>query len=321
VRVLVVTNLYPGPGAPQRGRFVHDQVAALQALPGVDLELFRFEPGARNYAPATRSLRRHLRRQRYDVVHAHYGLTGWCCAAAGARPLAVTFHGTDVRHRAVGPLSRQLQRRIDLTAAVSSRLFGPESGRPGLARRRQVAVLPCGVDLDRFQPASRPEARRRLGLDEAGRYLLFPADPGRPGKRHDRATEVARLAGAELLTAGSVDPESMPDWVNAANAVLVPSDNEGFGLATLEALACDVPVLSTPVGIAPHVLRGAVGCLVAPFDPEQWAAAAAAALDDSENRIEGRYRAARFSATLMAERAAVAYRELAALAPYREPIL
>jgi glycosyltransferase involved in cell wall biosynthesis len=311
VRVLVVTNLYPGPGATQRGRFVYDQVEALRALPDVDLELFRFQPGARNYVPATRSLRRLLRRERYDLVHAHYGLTGWCCAAAGARPLAVTFHGTDVRHRAVGPLSRRLQHRIELSAGVSSGLFTRESGRAGLGARRKVAVLPCGVDLARFRPASRAEARRRLGLDEAGRYLLFPADPARPGKRHDRATEVARMADAELLTAGTVDPDAMPDWVNAANAVLVPSENEGFGLAMLEALACDVPVLSTPVGIAPHALRGVAGCLVAPFDAEAWAEAAAPALADADARIEGRDRAARFSATLMAERVAAAYRELA----------
>ncbi len=46
----------------------------------------------------------------------------------------------------------------------------------------------------------------------------------------------------------------MPTWMNAANAVLVTSDNEGFGLVAVEALACDVPVLSTPVGIAPFLL-------------------------------------------------------------------
>jgi teichuronic acid biosynthesis glycosyltransferase TuaC len=311
VRVLVVTNLYPGPAAPQRGRFVHDQIEALRRLEDVEIELFQFEPGARNYGPATRSLRRLLRRERFDVVHAHYGLAGWCCARAGARPLAVTFHGTDVRHRVVGPLSRRLQGRIDLAAGVSSRLFHREGERAGLRRHRGVAVLPCGVDTARFSPRPRAEARRRLGLEEDGRYLLFPADPGRGGKRHDRAAVVARQTGAELLTLGAANPESMPDWVNAAGAVLVPSDNEGFGLATLEALACDVAVLSTPVGIAPHALARVDGCLVAPFDAVTWTEAATRALDQAEFRVEGRGRASRFSAQLMADRVAVAYRQLA----------
>ncbi len=61
----------------------------------------------------------------------------------------------------------------------------------------------------------------------------------------------------------------MPDWVNAASAVLVTSENEGFGLVAVEALACDVPVLSTPVGVAPALLRGIQGCLAEPFDPDR----------------------------------------------------
>ena len=60
----------------------------------------------------------------------------------------------------------------------------------------------------------------------------------------------------------------MATWMNAADAVLVTSDYEGFGMAAIEALACDVPVLSTPVGVAPYLLAGIPGCLCAPFDPD-----------------------------------------------------
>ncbi len=196
-----------------------------------------------------------MRRGSFDLVHAHYGLAGWCASLAGARPLIVTFHGTDVRHPTVGRLSRRLARRLDLVAGASRALFAPEAERPGLPKRPGAsAVLPCGADLDRFRPSPRAEARQRLGLDPEGRYLLFPAATFRPEKRHDRALEVARLAGAELLTGGAIEAERMPDWVNAANAVLVTSENEGFGLVAVEALACDVPVLSTPVGVAPALL-------------------------------------------------------------------
>ena len=67
----------------------------------------------------------------------------------------------------------------------------------------------------------------------------------------------------------------MPLWLNAANAVLVTSDNEGFGLACLEALACEVPVLSTAVGIAPTALAGIAGCLCADYDTAVWKEAVA----------------------------------------------
>jgi glycosyltransferase involved in cell wall biosynthesis len=223
----------------------------------------------------------------------------------------VTFHGTDVRHRVVGPLSRRLAPRLDLVAGASRALFGPESGRVGLPRPPGAsAVLPCGVDLDGFSPVPRADARRRLGLDPGGRYLLFPASPARPVKRHDLALELARLADAELLAGGDIDADRMVDWINAANAVLVTSDNEGFGLAAVEALACDVPVLSTPVGIAPTLLGDIEGCLVEPFDPGRWATLAQAHLDSPDPRVAGRERARWFSAELMAERVLVAYREL-----------
>lgn len=312
MRVLIATNLYPGPGAPQRGAFVRDQVEALRRQEGLDVELFAFQPQGRNYPPAIRALRRLLRRERFDLVHAHYGLAGWCAALAGARPLAVTFHGTDVRHRVAGPLSRRLARRLDLVAAVSAALFEPEAGRPGLPRPAGSAVLPCGADLARFSPRPRAEARRRLGLDERGRYLFFAADPARPVKRHDRALEVARLAGAELLTAGAIEPAAMGDWVNAAGAVLVTSDREGFGLAVLEALACGVPVLSTPVGIAPLLLGGLDGCLVAPFEAGRWAELARRHLDAPDPRIDGAGRAARFSVERTAARVAAAYEDILA---------
>ena len=313
VRALIVTNLYPTPERPSLGRFVFDQVEAIRAR-GTEVELFTFPLGGRQYPPAARRLRRFLKDTApFDVVHAHYGLSGWVAALAGASPLMVTFHGTDVRHRLVGPGSRLLGRRLDLIAGASRSTFEPEGGRPGLGHSRgPTAVLPCGVDLGRFRPLDRVEARRRLGLEPDGRYLLFPANPARGVKRHDRAAEVAELAGAELLTTSDVDPEEMPFHCNAASAVLVTSDSEGFGLAALEALACGVPVLSTPVGAAPLVAGGVDGCLVAPFDAAIWASVARAHLDAGDARVDGGPMPAAFSARTMAERVLEAYRAVAA---------
>jgi glycosyltransferase involved in cell wall biosynthesis len=310
MRVLVVTNLEPDAATPQRGRWVRDQIDEIRQR-GIEVDFFSFPLGRREYVPATRRLRRLLRRERFDLVHAHYGIAGWVARLAGARPLLVTFHGTDVRHRVVGALSRRLAHRAEVGSGVSRALYRAEGGRPGLPRVPGAsAVLPCGPDLGRFHRIPQTEARRELGLDPEARLLLFPANPMRPEKRHDRAARLAEACGAELLTGGGIEPDRMPLWVNAASAVLVTSDNEGFGLACLEGLACERPVLSTPVGIAPFALAGVEGCLCAPFETEAWSAIARGHLDQEDPQVPGAARAEAFSAGRMAERVIEVYREM-----------
>ena len=91
MRVLVVSNMKPDAASPQRGSFVRDQVAGLRRA-GVAVEVLELPPGRREYPRTVRRIRKALRGGRFDLVHAHYGLTGWCAVLAGARPLVVTFH-------------------------------------------------------------------------------------------------------------------------------------------------------------------------------------------------------------------------------------
>ena len=308
MRALVVTNMYPTPARPALGRFVHDQVEALRRIDGVEVELFAFPPGLRSYPRAARELRRRHRGERFDVIHAHFGLTAWPALALRGAPHVVTCHGTDLAHPRSGRLSRAALRLVELTATVSASLAREQLA--GAGERRRVAVLPCGVDLERFRPIARAEARARLGLDPVAPCVLFPADPARSEKRFDRARETCG-EDVRLLTLGDVHPEDVPLWVNAANAVLVPSEREGFGLAVLEALACDVPVLATPVGIAPLALEGIAGAHCGAYDAAAWRAALAPHLGAADPRVEGRERAALFSAQRMAERVVVAWRAVA----------
>jgi glycosyltransferase involved in cell wall biosynthesis len=302
--------MYPTAERPGLGSFVRDQAAALRRIPDVEVEVFAFSPGdAAAYARAFVDCRRRYRREQFDVVHAHFGLSAWPALGARGRFRVVTLHGTDLAHPRSRALTLAVSRRLDLVATVSGSLaeswLPPRAGRGG----RRTAVLPCGVDTSRFRRMPRAQARAELGLDPDRPCLLFAADPARAEKRHDRARAVA--GDVQLLALRDVDPSDVPTWVNAANAVLIPSEREGFGLAVLEALACDVPVLATPVGIAPLALEGVTGAHCGPFDAQAWRAALAPHLADPDPRIDGRAHAELFSAERMAARVLAAWRALA----------
>jgi teichuronic acid biosynthesis glycosyltransferase TuaC len=298
LRALIVTNMYPSPEHPALGSFVKDQVDALERTGAVDVDLYAFDPGG--YAKAAAEL---TRKRGYDIVHAHFGLTQWPALAAGGRKRAVTLHGTDVAHPRSRAITLAGLRAMDLVCAVSRPLADMI---PRWAAK--PVVIPVGVDTHRFKPIPRAEARAALGLDPDQPCVLFPADPNRPEKRFDRAQQLA--ADTKLLTLGDVEPDQVPFYVNAANAVLVTSEREGFGLATLEALACNVPVLSTPTGIAPEALKDIQGTLCAPFDSQVWSEALRAPMGDQDPRIEGRQRAEIYSTDPMAAKLLDAWRAL-----------
>ena len=131
----------------------------------------------------------------------------------------------------------------------------PPRGDPPLRRRPRRA-------------SARSRAPRRAsgsGSTPTGPYLLFPHETSRPLKRFDRAREAA--GDVPLLTLGGVPAEEVPYWINAANAVIVPSQDEGMGLAVIEASACDVPAFGTPVGAHAVALAGIEGSALPGLGP------------------------------------------------------
>src|SRR5438128_1508277 len=135
--------MYPSRERPALGSFVFDQVAALRRLPDVEVEVFAFDPGGLgSYLRAGRDLRRRYGGVRFDVVHAHFGLTAWPALALRGAPHAATLHGTDLAHPRSRPISLAALRFLDLVATVSESLTREI---PRWALRGEAAVLPCGV--------------------------------------------------------------------------------------------------------------------------------------------------------------------------------
>jgi len=281
IRVLVLTNMYPTAAEPHLGCFVRDQVEDLRGL-GAEVEVQAFDGrrDKRRYLAAAGTLRRTLRHGRFDLVHAHYGLSGAVAAAQLRTPVVTTFHGSDAWVRWQRRVSQAVARRTQPIAVAP--IVAAALGLDGRA-----AVIPCGVDLDLFRPGDRTEARRRLGWPEDGPCILFPAARGDRAKAANKRVDVFDATVARVRRqipethAASLDGlprHEVAMAMRAADVAVMTSVREGAPVAVKEALASGTPVVSVAVGDVPDLVRGLPGCAIAARDPDALAAAVGDAL-------------------------------------------
>ncbi|SEP82500.1 D-inositol-3-phosphate glycosyltransferase [Lentzea xinjiangensis] len=262
----------------------------------------------------------------YDAIHSHYwlsGQVGWLARERWGVPLVHTAHtlakvknlalaegdAPEPRMRVIGEEqvvaeSDRLVANTDIEAGELIKLYDADAAK--------VAVVPPGVDLDRFTPGDRDEARHRLGLSRDAVVLAFVGriqplkapdvllraaaemllrDPGLrsrlvvlvvggpSGSGTERPKALEELAG-QLGIADVVrflPPQPGPALAavyRAADLVAVPSHNESFGLVALEAQACGTPVVAAAVGGLPVAVNdGISGVLVHGHEPRAWAEA------------------------------------------------
>jgi glycosyltransferase involved in cell wall biosynthesis len=290
--------MYPTAAEPWVGCFVRDQEMGLRRI-GLDLDVLSFDgrAGRWAYAAAARALRRRLHRERFDVVHAHYGLTGAVALPQRRAPVLTTFWGSDTAipwQRAVSWIVARATTPVFVSADAARRL--------GL---RDVPVVPSAVDLDLFRPIERDEARTALGWSTERRYVLLPgsrSDPMKGSPLFDAAVALARGLVAELepVSLEGFSREKTSLVMNAADVTLMSSLREGSPVAVKESLACLTPVVSVPVGDVPELLVGLDGCEVAPRDPAALAEAVVRALAAPRD-LSLRARVEPFSNTRIAE--------------------
>jgi glycosyltransferase involved in cell wall biosynthesis len=281
VRILLVSQMYPGPDDPDLGAFVAQLEGALEAR-GHEVERAVLDTrggGKRRYLTLARQSRAASHRFRPDVVYAHFLVPAGLIASFSSRaPLVVTAHGRDVRNVGAIPgvraLTRLTVRHASAVIAVSDYLRHELEAKVPEARGK-TEVIDSGVDLERFRVEPAPDGEPAflcLGsltqrknvvrlADAFGRIgrgtLTFVGDgPMRPS--------LEGRAGVEVV--GSAPHGEIPGWIARSRVVCQPSLVEPFGQALLEAMACGRSVVATRIGGPPEFVPAEGGVLIDPLD-------------------------------------------------------
>jgi D-inositol-3-phosphate glycosyltransferase len=234
----------------------------------------------------------------YDLIHSHYWLSGWlgrCLQPSWDVPHITMFHTLGAVKNAVGMGEDEPELRIqaekELARDCHRIIAATEKEKEDLTRYydappETIKVIPCGVNLDLFQPTDKAIARRQLGFDNDSIVLFVGRiDPlkgidrlltamtyleNRQGLRlviiggdDDSEAEAERLRRLSqklhiqdsVTFVGPVGQEDLPCYYSAAHVCVIPSYHESFGLVALESLACGTPVVAAGVGAIESVVR------------------------------------------------------------------
>lgn len=267
MRILVVTNMYPGHDEryPYVGIFVKEQVDCLVDHNTVEVLVIEGFRGFLHYVWGFFSAWKTCLLGRYDVVHVHYGLTAAFISllpASFKKKVVVTLHGGDIlpaqgRHVQVA-ITRRCIAHAGLVLCVSEEMA--QAARP---HARQVEILPCGVDDRFFQPAIAGPSPRPV-------KVIFPGDPHRAVKNHglfqSAISAYQHLFGpVEVVVLHKLSREQVLHAMQTSSALLLTSISEGSPQVVKEALACDIAVVSSDVGDVRSLMAATPGTGIFPL--------------------------------------------------------
>jgi glycosyltransferase involved in cell wall biosynthesis len=316
VRILLVSQMYPGPDDPDLGVFVRQLEVALRAREHeIELAVLDRRGGGRR---RFLELRRKVRAAAApDVVWAHFLVPSGLIAASVEAPLVVTAHGRDVRNIGAIPgitaLTRRVVERASTVIAVSGYLREELELKLPAARGKTV-VVDSGVDLTAFAapapagPVGERPAFVAVGSLTERKNVVRLADAfARLGR--GSLTFVgdgplrSRLEGRpRVRVVGRVPHDEVPGYLARADVVCAPSLLEPFGQSILEAMAAGRTVVATRVGGPPEFVPPEAGILVDPLDEPALARALDAAAGFPSPNGAAREAAAAHDVRLQAER-------------------
>lgn len=259
MKVLIVCSHNNGRISP----FIMEQVKSLNQI-DISTEFFLIEgKGVTGYLKNLPRLRKHIKQFDPDLIHAHYGLSGLLACLQTKKPVITTFHGSDIHQTKNLKFSKIAIRRSVKSIFVSPKLMEIVGA--------NEFEIPCGVDIGIFVPMDKLTAKRALGLTQGELIVIFPATKTNPIKNYNLAKLAIDAVNLrleqklKLMELKDYSREEVAVLMNASEFVLLTSLNEGSPQVIKEAMACNVPIVSTNVGSVPKMLDEVNGSYITDF--------------------------------------------------------
>lgn len=293
--------------------FVEEQVNALRALTAESQEpraeslesLWHLIEGKGMMAYVKDALRlmHTIRKEKPDVIHAHYGLSGYyvCLVVRwmGLKkkmPVVITYHGSDINVEKIRKISQKAIQMAAYNIFVSPKMLNlVDTG-------ENYAVIPCGIDWADWPEMSKEEARVAMGLNPDKKYVLFSSDFHTEVKNPKLAKQAVALLNdandgndandVELIELTGYTRAEVNKLMHAVDVCLMTSRTEGSPQFIKEAMACGCPIVTTRVGDTDYVIGNTDGCYFADDNAQDCALQLQKALAFAEkhNRTNGRKR-------------------------------
>lgn len=255
MKILIVASHNTGHFSP----FVLEQAESLKNE-GVTVVLFGIEgKGGWGYLKCRNRLLETIKKENPDIIHAHYGLSGLLANTQLRIKVITTYHGSDIHSGGlVLTLTKLCMRLSAYNIFVGESLFNIAK-----YKKENYIIQSCGLNLNVIHPIDRIEARVKMGLEKDKKYALFSgAFENKIKNFHLAKQSIDMVEDCELIELKGYSREEVNLLINAANLQLTTSINESGPLIVKEAMACNIPIVSTDVGDVRWVIGNTDGCFI-----------------------------------------------------------
>ena len=246
---------------------------------GVEIDHFVVrESGILGYLRSIPAFRKKVKKQNFDLIHAHYSYSGWLAVLSFVGlPVVVSYMGTDVYGTVTEQgkkvfksyfeifLAKVLQLAVDKIIVKSQNLYDY------IYLKKKTEIIPNGVNFDKFKPRDKVEIRRKLSLPNDKKLVMFLGHPTYPRKNFallEEAFNLEKNRDWEIVNPYPTEPQNVPFYLNAGDVLVLTSYQEGSPNVIKEAMASNCPIVATDVGDVKEIIQNTQGCYLVDYDPE-----------------------------------------------------